>query len=504
MNSQTGPSNGILRRIASLPWAHHVIVPVLFFVFVIFFVDFRSQLEYSSDEGIFLMQGLLINEGHVLYEDISNDQTPLMSFVLAGAFDLFGNNVSVGRLVTLLFSTVLIWGAYEIMLPAWGKSTAAFACLLLLVVPSYLLFSVSVVVALPSITFAVLSLLFLVRWHEQDRTAWLVLSGAMLALGALTKLVAGFTAPVFAAGIAINSFRRFKASASWRDLFLPGFAWTAGLVTLFLAGIYYFVGLEHIDQLLNVHLLAVDESFYAGREYSIHYYFQDAWPVVLLAGIGLVESHRRRQGSMLYLGGWVVGGYILFLFHRPVWSHHQLYITVPAALLGGIGISKADAFLREMFRGRLQARHAAGVIAVLGIFFAFLPPTLPGAFDYVRWPPSLRTRGLQIDQETAGIIALMRDYAPETNWVVTDKPMLAFITGLPVPPELALMSEKQFNTGLLTEEQVLTAVRAYHPEQILIGRFDFRMLKAHLGTDYTLIQAVGDLELFIRTDLLDP
>jgi hypothetical protein len=95
----------------------------------------------------------------------------------------------------------------------------------------------------------------------------------------------------------------------------------------------------------------------------------------------------------------------------------------------------------------------------------------------------------------------MNEYIDKTNWIMTDMPMYAFRVHRPVPPSVATFSSKRLATGSLTEEDILTAMREYRPEQVLMARFEIPTLEAYLQENYTLILSVEFFRLFIRNDL---
>jgi hypothetical protein len=95
----------------------------------------------------------------------------------------------------------------------------------------------------------------------------------------------------------------------------------------------------------------------------------------------------------------------------------------------------------------------------------------------------------------------MNAYAAQTNWIVTDMPMYAFRVQRPVPPNLATFSQKRLSTGSLTEADILTAMREYRPEQVLIARFEIPALEEYLCDKYTEILSVEFFRLFLRNDL---
>jgi hypothetical protein len=99
------------------------------------------------------------------------------------------------------------------------------------------------------------------------------------------------------------------------------------------------------------------------------------------------------------------------------------------------------------------------------------------------------------------VLRVMSEYVDQTDWIMTDMPMYAFRVGRPVPPNVATFSSKRLATGSLTEEDILTAMRDYRPEQVLMARFEIPTLEAYLQENYTLILSVEFFRLFLRNDI---
>jgi hypothetical protein len=99
------------------------------------------------------------------------------------------------------------------------------------------------------------------------------------------------------------------------------------------------------------------------------------------------------------------------------------------------------------------------------------------------------------------VLRAMDEYVDQTNWIVTDMPMYAFRVQRPVPPILATFSSKRLATGSLTEQDILTAMRDYKPEQVLMARFVIPPLEEYLQKNYTLVLSEEYFRLFIRNDL---
>jgi hypothetical protein len=115
--------------------------------------------------------------------------------------------------------------------------------------------------------------------------------------------------------------------------------------------------------------------------------------------------------------------------------------------------------------------------------------------------PRLSDFSLKTSPERLRVIRTMNQYMDQTNWIVTDVPMHAFRAHRPVPPILATFSSKRLATGSLTDEDILTAMREYQPEQVLMARFEIPALNAYLQEHYNLILSVGYFRLYLRNDL---
>ncbi len=104
----------------------------------------------------------------------------------------------------------------------------------------------------------------------------------------------------------------------------------------------------------------------------------------------------------------------------------------------------------------------------------------------------------------AGLAVLddMNNFAKYTNWVLTDMPMYAFRIRKPVPPRLATLSGKQWDTGAIDKNDIIFSLYKYHPEQVLLGRLNMEWLIPELSQDYSLEASHGEFQLFIRNDIL--
>ncbi len=494
----------MLDKLKNFQWLHHFVVPILFLLIAFLFHHTRARFELSVDEGVNLMKAFLVEKGYALYDEIWSDQPPLLTYVLAFGMRLFGYKVGVARNLVFLFSLGMLWAGYEWMGLVWKKPHAFMACLLIFLSPAYLTTSFAPIVGLPSISLAMVSLLCLALWHEKRRSVWLILSALLLSLAVFTKLMIGFLAPIFVVGIFLDDVVRFRTAKRWQDLLLPTGLWSVIFIALVLVGLFSLVGTENFSQLLGDHLSATADAFYAADPtLKINYHLREAWHLLFLAGLGTWFAILSRRWVTLYLTAWAIFAYVLLLFHTPVWATHLLYVTIPASMLGGIAIIEGVTLLTSPQPERSpKIMKGLRIVALMGTLYfgLLLPKTEP--FQVLQWPPSLETTGLEVGARVERILGKMVEFAPQTTWIVTDLPMYAFRARLPVPPELAVMTDKRLRTGYLTDEEVLEIVIQYQPEQVLLGRFILPSLDAYLETHYQTVAKKDEIKLYIRNDLL--
>lgn len=493
----------ILRWTHSFPWFNllHDSVPLLFFLLMFFMFPFRERIEFDPDEGPSTMIALLISRGFSMYSEIWSDHPPLFPYLLAAWFRAFGFNLNAGRVFVLLLSTALLGAAYQFLRSTWGIWHAITGVILIILLPFYTTLSVSVMIGLPAIALAMLSLMSLVTWHQRHNSLWLVFSAAALGFSVLIKLFTGFLAPIFLVGILIDQKARLDKAMTWRIFLRPVIIWS-----LVFAGVSLGLGLilvkpENIAQLINIHLAARQIELYINlpEAYTLGGYLRESWPFLLLAIFGSIIALMEKNWLSLYLVAWAATAYLLLRIQVPVWYHQQLLITIPCAMLAAIAVGQAIRQLMMLYREHdfFNVRSLLTAVATIGFVFALLIRVPETYLDF--------TTPVYLLEREKMILVRMSNHAPETQWVVTDLPMYAFLIDRPVPPSLAVISDKRIATGDLTEDKIIEAIEKYNPEQVLIGRFKFPKLEQYLQEDYRLLYSRGKRNLYLlKTDKVIP
>lgn len=479
-----------------------VLIALIFFAFTFAYYPFREKLQFDTDEGLNLMRSMLMELGHPLYSEVSSDQAPLFNQILALVFHFTGFEVNASRILVLLFSSLMVWACAQFLQLTWGKLAAILFLPLALMVPRYMELSVSVMIGVPSIALAMVAMLFLTLWHQQRKTSWLILSACAMTLSVLIKLFTGFIVPLFLIGITIQMYFDNKPSRfSWK-LLQPAFIWSLcfGILTVLLG--IGMIGPQNLPAIIYPHLMAGGEDVFQNDNFTINMHLAAAVPLILLGLYGGLISIYRKNWLTLYPLSWALLAYAILNFYSPVFYHHQLLITIPMAILAAAGAGDGIASLVSLIQTRsfLSQQTALSAVALIGFVLVSLH-YIPLLDKELYNKPRISGITLKATAGKLKILDAMDKYASQTHWIVTDMPMYAFRVRRPVPPNLATFSQKRLSTGSLTEADIMSAMRDYKPEQVLMARFEIPPLEAYLKEHYTLVLSAEFFRLFVRNDL---
>jgi 4-amino-4-deoxy-L-arabinose transferase-like glycosyltransferase len=479
-------------------------IPALYFVGMVLFYPFRSAFWMDFDEGINLVMSQMLLRGYPLYRVVWNDQPPLYTYLLAGVFRFIGQNVTVARSFTLLFACIFIWAFLKILAAAWGKWHAAAGLALLVLLPRFTDLSVSVMIGLPAIVFAALSMGALMAWHRQSKSIWLAASAILMALSILTKLFTGFLAPIFLLGVLIDGYSKNGGARNWFQWLKPALLWGVIFSAVLVVSLWVAVTPQNLGALFNEHLIS---SALAKYESDPHYrlwpQLVDARPILALAIFGGVYTLLKKHWLFLYPLAWAVAAFVFLSNYVPVWGHHQLLVTMPAVFLsavaGGEALSSLWGILRT--RARMDWQNLLGLACVVLFAFAVAvrTPVVLSAFNNY---PTFTSPGFKQTSNEMQFLNRVIGFAPQTHWMVTDLPIYAFYARIAVPPYLAIFSTKRIETGQLTEEKIIEAIQEYQPEQILLGREDLPAVQQFVRANYELVLSQHDTDLYVLARLL--
>ena len=418
---------------------------------------FRFAFEIDPDEGYNLMKVLLVQRGQSLYSEIWSDQPPGFTYLGVLSVEVLGSRPEAVRLVTALLAGALVFAICDLLRREFSGFTglaAAFgAAVFLPATGGFAVLSVAAMIGLPSLAFAVLSL-WALRVSRSVERRWLVAAGALFGASLVTKLFTALLLPLFVALLGWQALRAGDKSPT--RSFVRAAAWSlAGLVFVLLVGLGPALAGGGFEQLYTTHAAGEGGGFRPGA--LLPFLAPDAW-LYALALAGLVLSWKQRSALGLLLGAWCLLATLALLRHQPLWRHHALLISIPAAALAGVTVGYAGDFVRRRLAVAPRAL-ALGVIAV-AVTASLIPPL---------WPRQPSVGRLARREQYRAMSAALARYGKDARLMVTSRQMYAFRAGISVPPELAVTSGKHFRAGLTTK-RIAAIVRKTRPKVILLDR----------------------------------
>lgn len=465
------------------PWFVSACIALLFVTLISLFTSYRGVFEFDPDEANNLVKALLLEQGFSLGKDIWTDQPPLFSYVLQGLFKLTGGTVASARSLTLFFSGLLLFGLQESLRRSVGQLAALGALSLLLTSTLYVPLSVSVMIGLPSLAFMVLafwactqaaSLPRAMPRGRQQAALWFFVSGLLAGCSLGTKLFTAFLLPLFAV-LLLTRGRLLRAEGgpeaggalwTWRETCLFAVAWGVGWGGALLVSFAPLLLHGEWSGLVEAHAGSRGSRPGAWDGWPTLRNFLREDPLLYLGALlGLGVLLFRRVGAGFFWGAWLLFALVSLIDHYPVWPHHRLLLSVPAAALTAFAFQA----LLEQWERWSAARLGSGV-RLLSVGLLSLLPALSvlllseGRLEHVRHPP----RWSKQEQDWA-IYQEFDRYAHKAEWVASSRGMHAFRSGRSVPPDLGVTSWKRFRQKLLSSERVVEQLATYEPEVVLIS-----------------------------------
>ncbi len=479
-----------------------MVVALLYGEFLLCFVKWRHIFEIDPDEGYNLIKALLMHRGFVFFDQIWSDQPPFFSYVLWMALKTFGWDVNVGRMVTIAFVSLMIFGIFDTVRRKYGFAAAAGAVLFLIVSRRFIGTSTAIMLGLPALSMAVMSIWAMVIWTENCRAGWLLVSGAFFGISVSIKLFTLFIVPIILFcivlyGTARHHANELKKSLNHIALYMASFT----VVALIL---FYPAWSSHnFWQLIASHACVKFDpdnmlGITPGR------IFKKDKIIMLLSILGLLYTLKYRNVVGTIFGLWLLAAWAVLLSHYPIWYHHAYLVLIPASVLAGSLAHYVETGLRESGWEKGQAKAMAFLLVFLYV----------GSYPCIKHKRRLhyiRPKHFSLDSRDLMVTEVIKKYAGDRHTMITSRQMYAFRTGHIVPPFLSVTSHKRYEAGLLDAQAILDCIKSYDAEQVILSsRWPKELnqaVKTAISKQY--VQVYSDVqnrnvEVFVRKDLSNP
>jgi 4-amino-4-deoxy-L-arabinose transferase-like glycosyltransferase len=420
----------------------------------------------NYDEGVYLASLDAMRRGQELGSELYTSQPPVFYWLLRALAAPFGSSIPDIRLAFALLAIVGVVAAIVLGWLLYGPPAGLAAGALVAIGPPYPSFAPTVSADVPSVALGLLSLaLVALALRSGASRPWAAAAGALLALAALTKLLAiPFIVPFLALVLAARAARRI----------LPAALIGAALAALTVAAAHGAALGDIWRQVVTDHTGARNLGTFSGNLDQIGKLLEPRTPFGWLVPLGLlafVLSRRARRTWPLWTFVPAAAGFLVLV--RPLTDHHLVLLSAACAISAGPSIALAIGALPRT--SQIPTATVLVLLVAAGMYQEqrrLHRNDIPDAPE-VTWATEAITR------------ATSRDAL-----VVTDQPIILFKADRATAGPLVDISNTRVTGGALTAADVTAVIRGSQPDAVFVNRM-LRFLPA----------VIADLDRYYRSSV---
>jgi hypothetical protein len=444
---------------------------------------------HEYDEGVYIETAAASAAGSRPYTAVFLSQPPLLIEVLAHVFGALGDTLTAARGTVVAFSA--LWLAGLAMIASRTGAPTAGMCALAVAAsaPAFVFASRIVEMEGPAEALAAMAVAFglaaVVRpCAGASRAAvglW-VPAGLLAGLAVMTKLSALTClvplAVVAGAAAGDTTFGRTGARAA---VFTGGALTGAAAAAVWSGG----VSMNMWRQIVVFHgAVARMTPVDLGHTASMLWRFAAAnWFLTALGAGGVIcafaarrdtrSAAQREPGRIpasvatAAMTAWLLADVAALLLWRPVWPHHLAILITPLAVLGGCAAGTVLSPTREVAATVTARAHGRVSVLAVGALLAAWLVALGTTLMAARPEASDALRTAAAETQLA---------VPPSAQVIADDPLIAFLAGRAVPPNLCDTSEARMRSGWLSVSDLRAALGDRRVRGVVLWRGTFRRL----------------------------
>ena len=428
------------------------------------------------DEGVYLTSVDALEHGQRLGEDVFAPQPPgwyllLRLISVAGADSVRGFHIGM-----VVVAIATCFAAYLLGRAIGGPAAGLCASALLTVAPPFPLYAHRVLADVPPLGMALLAFWLAIEARRRRSAALALLGGAAVALALVLKPTAVLAVPTF---LILLCWER-----SLRGRALIGA--TIGGTVVGLAFVVAYVGVigELWESVVVYHRDARDTPPVIDETHELLTFLNWRTPFAWLVVAGLVASvllyRRRRVLRVWALWLWGALSVAFLAYHSPLHDNHLLLLPVALAVPAGIAI----AVLADRSRYRLYALGGLALVLAAG---------------YVQQQRRIVEDRIDEEPELVAAADTLRRVTRPDDLVVSDHSIVPFLVRRRVAGPLVDTAVLRFQTGSLTDAEVLRELEEWDVRAVAVGRaFAERpALLRGLSVRYRLLRG-GPVRIYVR------
>ncbi|MBU6267582.1 MAG: glycosyltransferase family 39 protein [Sphingomonadales bacterium] len=265
---------------------------------------------------------------------------PLFYVVSAPFYALLGVSETTALFVVMLHYLAFAWGALRLFRHWLPMPAALMTAVALVAAPEIAFWGRQVMLEVPALACLTWSAVAFTRYRRTGRSGLLWLAAALMVCAMYTKLNAVFLVAAYAGTLA---YERRGALLRDRQVWLVAAASALALVPLLAMTIRF--GQANLQSVTGIaDAVAPRDSLAGWLWYARQMPLQLGWPVVVLAGLGVVGGLARFvrkpviSGDAVFWLLWALAGYLFFSSIALKEARHSVLILPPVVLLAGLAL----------------------------------------------------------------------------------------------------------------------------------------------------------------------
>ena len=429
------------------------------------------------DEGVYLSSVDALEHGQRLGEDVFAPQPPgwyllLRVVSVTGADSVRGFHVGmVVVAIATCFAAYLL--GRSLAGPVGGLSASA----LLTIAPPFPLYAHRVLADVPPLGLSLVSFWLAVEARRRRSAVLASLGGGVVAAALTLKPTAALAVPVFLLLL-------LRSATHWRRAVAFGVGGGAVVALVFLVAYYDVLG-ELWASVVTYHRDARDTPPVIDETHELLTFLNwrtpFAWLVVAGVAASAVLVRRRHLGDVAALWLWAALAIAFLVYHSPLHENHLLLLPPALAVPAGIALARG-------IDGWRYRAVGLGLLAVL-LVAGYIQQQRRIVLDQIDEEPEL----------VAAAETLTRVTAPN-DLVVSDHSIVPYLANRRVAGPLVDTAVLRFETGSLTDDEVLRELERWDVEAVVVGRsFAGRpSLLRRLAARHPRVLRTGSLRIYVR------
>lgn len=457
-------------------------------IVIILCVRLHDDNIVGHDEKYEFTKASLLYDGHVLYQEIWNDQPPLHSIILNSFFKISSKSIASGRVLAILFGISMLTLFGSIMYERYGAEYCVFGQLLLISSKEGIILFISSMLECPAMVFGLASIYFCYLYRSTNIKNYLRLSGLILGAGFQVKLSIIIFIPTIGL-LLIYKWPTYKQIINKQIIFCNNIVFLSYFIISYLV-IYFLVPSMELGNLIFPHARVYSSAnMLSAYRFDIIEFFLKPSSVAIFLGLVIVRKKIVKDIDILAPIIFLTFVLIAHCNIRPYWAYYDIHLALASSWIA-LSIMKSFFIQNNLENIKLKATNYV-------VFFVLISSLM---FDSIfNLEKNFKILKLKKEFFNTNLVNDLIANGCENDVIFTKHTEYAFAANLTLPPNLAIIPKKRILFENLTDDIVISELKKINPRFLLLDSSEYSnnaWVSFLLEKNYNKIGTYNNLWLF--------